>query len=66
MSKLTAAKRDKLPAADFAGPNRTFPDNDRAHAIAAKGRAKQQEKRGALSQGAYEAIIGKANRKLGK
>jgi hypothetical protein len=64
MSKLTGAKRNKLPPSDFAGPNRTFPDKDRGHAVAAKGRAKQQLNRGALSQHAYEAIVGKANKKL--
>jgi hypothetical protein len=66
MSKLTAAKRDKLPTADFAGPNRTYPDQDRGHAIAGKARAKQQEKRGALSPGVYESIVSRANKKLGR
>jgi hypothetical protein len=67
MSKLTAATRNRLPASAFAQPGkRAFPMENKARAIAAKGRAKQQEKRGALSPGAYEAIVAKANRKLGK
>ncbi len=33
--KLTKAQRDALPDSAFAGPKRTFPINDRAHAEAA-------------------------------
>ena len=32
MARLTAAERRALPTSDFAGPNRTFPVNDRNHA----------------------------------
>lgn len=35
MARLTAAKRRKLPASAFAGPGRSFPTNDPAHAHAA-------------------------------
>ena len=66
MSKLTTSRRDKLPAKDFAGPDGSYPVEDRGHAIAAKGRAKQMLKRGVLSKAAYEKIVGKANRKLGE
>jgi hypothetical protein len=41
MARLTAAQRNALPASDFAGPNRTYPVPDAAHAAAAKGRATQ-------------------------
>lgn len=34
-SKMTKAQRDKVPAADFAGPNRSFPITDQAHLDAA-------------------------------
>ena len=34
---------------------------DREHAINAKGRAKQQLKKGKLSRSAYEKIVAKAN-----
>jgi hypothetical protein len=37
---------------------------DREHAINAKGRAKQQLKKGKLSRSAYEKIVAKANRIL--
>jgi hypothetical protein len=36
MARLTSAQRNSLPAADFAGPNRSYPDNDPTHARLAK------------------------------
>ncbi len=41
MAKLTTKERKALPASDFAGPDRSYPVPDRAHAIAAKSRAAQ-------------------------
>jgi hypothetical protein len=41
MAKLTAAQRKKLPDSAFAGPGRSYPVNDAAHARAAKSRAAQ-------------------------
>ena len=35
MARLTAAQRKKLPKKSFAGPGRSFPMNDKAHARAA-------------------------------
>ena len=35
MAKLSAGRRSKLPAKDFAGPGRSFPINDAKHAKAA-------------------------------
>jgi len=35
MAKLTKKARAKIPASQFAGPNRSFPVNDAAHARAA-------------------------------
>jgi hypothetical protein len=32
MSKLHKAERDKLPGSKFAGPDRSYPDNDLTHA----------------------------------
>ncbi len=32
MSRLSAAARRALPASDFAGPGRTYPDQDENHA----------------------------------
>lgn len=66
MAKLTTKARDKLPKADFAGPGRSYPVNDRSHAANAKARAKQQLKAGNLGQHAYDHVVAMANRKLGK
>lgn len=41
MARLTTAARNALPDSAFAGPNRTYPVNDAAHARAAKSRASQ-------------------------
>lgn len=32
MSKLTKKQRDKLPGKSFAGPDRSYPINDKSHA----------------------------------
>ena len=39
MARLTAAQRKALPKSAFAGPNRSYPIEDRAHAANAKARA---------------------------
>jgi hypothetical protein len=39
MGTLTAKQRKALPLDDFAGPNRSYPIEDRAHAIDALARA---------------------------
>ena len=41
MSKLTSKARNALPKSDFAGPGRSYPVEDKAHARAAKSRAAQ-------------------------
>ena len=41
MAKLTTAARKKIPASKFAGPNRSYPVPDKAHAANAKARAAQ-------------------------
>jgi hypothetical protein len=65
MAELTAAARKKIPAKQFAGPGRSYPITDRAHAGNAKARAKQMLDRGKLSRSSYDRIVAKANRKLG-
>jgi hypothetical protein len=35
MAKLTTEQRNNMPASEFAGPNRSYPINDRKHAKAA-------------------------------
>ena len=66
MAKLTAATRNRLPAKQFAGPDRSYPVEDKSHAANAKSRAKQMLNRGRLSRGQYDKIIARANKKLGE
>lgn len=61
MAKLTSAERSKLPNSDFAGPDRSYPVMDKAHARAAKSRASQF-----ASPALKTKIDEKANKKLGK
>lgn len=66
MSRLTAADRKSIPATQFGLPGqRKYPMPDKAHAADAKGRATQQEKRGAITPGQKAQIDTKANRVLG-
>lgn len=63
MARLTAKDRKKMPASEFAGPNRSFPIPDKNHARAALQdlpRAKDLT----LAQAAK--IRARANKKLGK
>jgi hypothetical protein len=64
MAKLSTAKRKKLPDSDFAGPGRSYPVNDRSHAIAAKRLSGRGVKAGNISEGTREKIVAKANRVL--
>ena len=66
MAKLTAKARKAIPTSQFAGPGRSYPIEDKAHARNAISRATQQYNSGHLSKAAEEHIIGKARRKLGK
>jgi hypothetical protein len=60
MAKLSAAQRKAMPASSFAGPNRSFPVNDKNHARAALSMI------GNAPASARPAIKAKANAKLGK
>ena len=64
MAVLTSKKRKGLPKSEFAGPNRTYPIPDKAHAANAKARATQQEEKGTLSHSAAEKIKARANQVL--
>ena len=61
MSRLSAAVRKKLPGSVFAGPDRSYPINDLAHAANAKARAKQQYDAGNLTAEEYAHILARAN-----
>ena len=64
MAKLTSKTRKKLPKGDFAGPDRSYPVNDKAHAANAKSRATQMEEKGKLSPSSKAKIDAKANKIL--
>lgn len=64
MGLLTAKDRKALPAKAFAGPGRSYPVNDRAHAADAKARASQMVKAGKLSPSVAKRIDAKANKVL--
>lgn len=66
MAKLTSAKRKSLPTSDFAGPDRSYPVNDRSHAANAKARASQAVHEGRMSASEEKKIDAKADRVLGK
>jgi hypothetical protein len=66
MAKLNAAARKRLPAADFAGPDRSYPVPDKAHAANAKARASQAVNAGRMSTSTEAKIDAKADRMMGK
>lgn len=65
--KMTAKRRKKLPKSSFALPGRrAYPVDTPGRASNAKGRARQQLKKGRISKSTYSRIVAKANRKLRK
>jgi hypothetical protein len=67
MAELNAAKRNKLPAKDFAEPDtRAYPIEDKAHARNAKARASQAVKAGRMSKSEAGKIGKKADAVLKK
>ena len=66
MAKLSSGQRKRLPASEFAGPHKSYPVNDRAHAANAKARASQAVKAGRMSKAQEARIDAKADRVLGK
>lgn len=67
MSELKAKTRNKLPAKDFAEPEkRAYPIEDKAHARNAKARASQAVKAGQMSKAEEKRIDKKADAVLDK
>lgn len=66
MARLSDRDRSKMPESEFAGPNRSYPVNDRSHAANAKARASQAVKAGRMSASEESRIDAKANKVLGK
>ena len=62
MADLNAKKRNKLPAKDFAEPEkRAYPIEDKAHARNAKARASQAANSGRMSKAEQDEIDRKAD-----
>lgn len=64
--KLTAGARHALPASDFAGPGRSYPVEDRGHAIAAESRASAAAHAGRMSSAEEAHIDARAKRTLAR
>ena len=64
MATLSSKERNNLPNKDFAGPDRSYPIQDHAHAANAKARASQMYNKGLISLSAEELIDHKANQVL--
>ena len=66
MGKLSTEARKALPAKDFAGPGRTFPVENKAHARAALSGASRAEHAGHISMAEERRIERRADNVLGK
>ncbi len=64
MARLTPKARAKIPSSKFAGPGRSFPIEDKAHAIAAERLAPKSRNAGNISTTTMEAIVARAKAKL--
>jgi hypothetical protein len=64
MAKLTAKARKAIPAGNFAGPGRSYPVEDKAHARNALARASEMEHKGKLSPAQKSKIDAKAHKVL--
>lgn len=66
MAKLNAARRNALPDSKLAGPDRSYPVDTKARAVAAKGRATDAVKAGRMTTTQEARIDSRANRVIGK
>jgi hypothetical protein len=64
MATLTTKKRNALPKSKFAGPDKSYPIQDKAHAANAKARATQAVNAGRMSESTTSKIKAKANKVL--
>lgn len=64
MAKLSTTARNKLPSKEFAGPGRSFPVNDPAHAEAALRLVGRARRAGHITAAQEAAIKSMAKTKL--
>ena len=62
MAKLTKDQRNSLPDSAFAGPHRSNPIPDKAHAADAKARAAQAVEAGRITKAAEKRIDANADK----
>jgi hypothetical protein len=64
MTKLTTKARNALPASKFAGPDRSYPVQDKKHAAAAKGfAAMHNSPNKAAIDAKADKVLGKKNKR---
>lgn len=63
---MNKATRDKLPDSAFAGPNRSYPVQDKKHARLAISGASHAEHVGNISKSTQDKITARAERVLGR
>lgn len=66
LARLTTKERNALKPSQFAGPNRSYPVEDKSHARDAKSRASEEEHKGKISKGEERSIDRKADKELRK
>ena len=64
MAKLTSKTRKAMPKKDFAGPGRSFPDEDKKHARLAISGATRSERAGNISASTAARVKAKARKVL--
>ncbi len=64
MAKLTTTQRNKIPASKFAGPDKSYPVENKSHAKDAKARASEMFNKGKISGSEKAKIDAKADRVL--
>lgn len=64
MAKLTTKARKALPKAAFAGPDRSYPVQDKSHARNALARVSQAVNAGRMSPSTASKIKAKARKKI--
>lgn len=65
MAKLSRGARKSMPKGDFAGPNRSFPIENKTHARMAISGATRSERAGNISSSTEASIKSQARAKLG-
>jgi hypothetical protein len=66
MAKLNAAERKKIAPSKFAGPNKSYPVEDKSHARNAKARVSEEANKGNASPALKAKVDAAANKVLGK